>query len=325
LSEGQLNNGKKDKGIMFRETRVAIDAVVKACGLCVKNRCQSISKLDKSPVTVCDFGVQALVNSIINLNFPNDSIIAEESSKDLKELAPSVHELLNSVMPMTMSEMLASIDLGSTNGSSRFWCLDPVDGTKGFLRGDQYAICLALIVNGSVELGVIGCPNLPHNLANPDSRGSVFYAIRGAGAFERRLGTNVDIPIHVSSTQVLSDAIFCESFESAHSAQSVTASISKMLNISKPPIRMDSQCKYALVARGDADIYLRIPKNPDYVEKIWDHAPGSLLISEAGGTVTDMNGNPLDFSTGRTLKNNNGIVATTNSIHSLVLSATQQT
>jgi 3'(2'), 5'-bisphosphate nucleotidase len=45
------------------------------------------------------------------------------------------------------------------------WTLDPIDRTKGFLCGGQYAVCLALLVNAHVELGVIGCPNLPSNPA----------------------------------------------------------------------------------------------------------------------------------------------------------------
>ena len=66
-----------------------------------------------------------------------------------------------------------------------FWCLDPIDGTKGFLRGGQYAVCLALVVDSVVEIGVIGCPNLPFAdvaaLATP-GEGSIFVAVRGQGS-----------------------------------------------------------------------------------------------------------------------------------------------
>jgi 3'(2'), 5'-bisphosphate nucleotidase len=68
------------------------------------------------------------------------------------------------------------------------WVLDPIDGTAGFLCGGQYAICLALIVDGKVELGVIGCPNLPVNYFSPDGpRGCLFTAVRGQGAQEVRI------------------------------------------------------------------------------------------------------------------------------------------
>ena len=84
---------------------------------------------------------------------------------------------------------------------------------------------------------------------------------------------------------------------------------------------MDSQAKYAAVARGDAQIYLRLPTRADYQEKIWDHAAGAIIVEEAGGRVTDITGRPLDFSLGATLSANKGIVATSGSIHDAVISA----
>ena len=50
------------------------------------------------------------------------------------------------------------IDRGGGEAEKRFWALDPIDGTKGFLQGDPYAIALALIVDGEIKLGVLGCP-----------------------------------------------------------------------------------------------------------------------------------------------------------------------
>jgi 3'(2'), 5'-bisphosphate nucleotidase len=65
------------------------------------------------------------------------------------------------------------------------WTLDPIDGTKGFLRGGQFAVCLALIVGGNVQLGVMGCPNLPVNPNVPDGeKGCLFIAEKGQGAFQ---------------------------------------------------------------------------------------------------------------------------------------------
>lgn len=83
--------------------------------------------------------------------------------------------------------MLTSIDRGNYTGgrTGRFWTLDPIDGTKGFLRGDQYAVCLALIDNGQVQVGVLGCPNLPRSLAREDQEvGCIYASVRGQGAFE---------------------------------------------------------------------------------------------------------------------------------------------
>ncbi|NJO20524.1 MAG: 3'(2'),5'-bisphosphate nucleotidase, partial [Spirulinaceae cyanobacterium RM2_2_10] len=77
---------------------------------------------------------------------------------------------------------------------------------------------------------------------------------------------------------------------------------------------------------GQAALYLRLPspKTPDYREKIWDHAAGALVVEEAGGRVTDMHGQPLDFSLGAKLVNNQGIVASNGVIHEQVLAALRE-
>ena len=84
---------------------------------------------------------------------------------------------------------------------------------------------------------------------------------------------------------------------------------------------MDSQAKYAAVADGRAEIYIRHSQGKDYVEKIWDHAAGVLMLREAGGTVTDLNGKPLDFSRGGRLSENHGVLATNGYLHEKLLDA----
>ena len=97
--------------------------------------------------------------------------------------------------------------------------------------------------------------------------------------------------------------------------------VAARLGIAAPPLRMDSQAKYAVVARGEADIYLRLPTRADYREKIWDHAAGVLIVAEAGGTVTDIHGKPLEFHHGRELVANRGVVVTNGRLHDRVLEA----
>ena len=75
------------------------------------------------------------------------------------------------------------------------------------------------------------------------------------------------------------------------------------------------------VARGDATIYLRLPTKPGYQEKIWDHAAGVAVIEEAGGVVTDVYGKKLDFSKGRTLSENKGVIVSNGQFHDEVLVA----
>ncbi|OMJ09202.1 3'(2'),5'-bisphosphate nucleotidase 1 [Smittium culicis] len=182
-------------------------------------------------MSVADFTAQAIVNCILAKEFPLDKNVGEEDSEGLaaenegKTLEAIVHHS-NSILN----------EQGNYEGGpvGRHWVLDPIDGTKGFLRGDQFAVCLALINNGSVQVGVMGCPNLVNHDTNV--KGQIFYAVKGQGSFQ-------------------------------------------------------------------------------------DHASGSLIVSEAGGKVTDIHGNDLDFSVGRLLSKNKGILATNGHLHDKVLSA----
>jgi 3'(2'), 5'-bisphosphate nucleotidase len=327
----------KDFVIMnyVKERQFAIDSVLKACGLCRRVLSalvsqDTITKNDRSPVTVADFGGQALISEQLKNTFPDDLLVGEENADLLREkenkgvreaVFKYVQEFSRRLGP---SEMLEAIDRGSGDGGpeGRFWTVDPIDGTKGFLRGDQFAVALALVEDGEVVLGVLGCPNLPLNgLASQDTQGSLFVAVKGEGAFIREFENPDEHAIGVSPLTDPREAIFCESFESSHSSHGDTARVAQQLGISKPSVRMDSLCKYAIVARGDATFYLRIPSQKSYVEKIWDHAAGYIIVQEAGGKVTDIEGKPLDFATGRLLSNNKGIIASNGRLHGHVLEA----
>ena len=130
--------------------------------------------------------------------------------------------------------------------------------------------------------------------------------------------------VFVDPVAKAADARFCESVEKAHTSQSHSAQVAELLGISAPPFRIDSQCKYAAVARGDAAVYLRLPTRPGYVEKVWDHAAGVAVVTEAGGTVTDVDGKPLDFSLGRGLTQNKGVIVTNGRFHDEVVAAVKQ-
>jgi 3'(2'), 5'-bisphosphate nucleotidase len=320
------------------ELKVAVEAVRKACGLCMRVQSSlvtedEVTKKDDSPVTVADFGAQAVICHEIRKSFPDIPIMAEEDSSELRSnegeaLTARVLEYTAEIFPgMDEKGLVSAIDAGDYGGGKdgRFWTLDPIDGTKGFLRGEQYAVALALIEDGRVVLGVVGCPDLPLDLEHPDSgRGCILTAVRGGGSSMRPLEHNTPKLIAVSDIIDTKHAPFCESVESAHSSHGDSARIAELLGVKAPPIRIDSQCKYAVLARGDASIYLRLPTKKGYIEKIWDHAAGSIIVEEAGGIVTDVNGKELDFSLGRTLSGNKGIVGTNGLIHEAVLSAVSE-
>src|SRR4030042_2925099 len=139
----------------------AVQAAVKASALCEKIRKdlakqESILKKDKTPVTIADYGSQAIICKLIRERFPNDTIVAEEDSRELRrpdrsKILGQVTGYVDAFIPVSSSEEVCSwIDFGSNSITDRFWALDPIDGTKGFLRGDKYAIALALIEKGIV-------------------------------------------------------------------------------------------------------------------------------------------------------------------------------
>lgn len=313
------------------ETDVAVQAVKAAARLCRAVQTElagnSVEKSDRSPVTVADFGSQALVCHVLQQAFPDDGVVAEEdasmlSREENEALLDQVVQHVRRIRPEADHEsVLEWIGRGgATAYGSRYWVLDPIDGTKGFLRNDQYAVALALIVDGDVKVAALACPNLPTGASKNGAPGTVFAAVRGRGAIEMALDELEDsIAVRVSETNESSRARFCESFESGHSSHNDAARIAESLGITAEPIRMDSQAKYGVVARGQADLYLRLPTRAGYVERVWDHAAGLLVIQEAGGKVTDINGSALDFSHGRGLEKNRGVVASNGLLHDRVL------
>ncbi|CAI0376088.1 unnamed protein product [Linum tenue] len=265
-----------------RELDVAVRAVHMACALCQRVQAglvshgtgQVKSKDDDSPVTVADWSVQAIVSWILAESFQdqNVSIVAEEdvqtlSKAELADLLASVSKTVNESLAeapkyglqspkkaLGATQVLEAISrCNSTGGpTGRHWVLDPVDGTLGFVRGDQYAIALALIEDGKVIMGVLGCPNYPmkngwlnhHHHRYDESmsssasdtweKGCVIYAQKGSGkAWMQPLvqqnkmleWPNSARQIKVSSIDDPGLATFCEPVEKANSNHSFTAGV----------------------------------------------------------------------------------------------------
>ncbi len=180
------------------ERRFAIEAVVAASRLTRAVRDQfdpseAVSKADSSPVTVADLGAQALVSMALAEILPSDGLMGEEDFSplaDSAELAEAVLSRVHEQRPdVTIDDLREALDRCDDPGGPgrRWWTLDPVDGTKGFLRNEQYAVALALIEDGQVVLAAMGCPNLPYRgePGDPGALGPVgclFVAERGSGA-----------------------------------------------------------------------------------------------------------------------------------------------
>ncbi|KAA3456017.1 SAL1 phosphatase-like [Gossypium australe] len=290
------------------------------------------SKTDKTPVTVADYGSQALVSFVLQQELSAEfSLVAEEDSKDLRkdgaqEIVERITKLVNDSLTsdgsynvtLSTEDVLKAIDSGRSEGGSqgRHWVLDPIDGTKGFLRGDQYAIALALLDGGKVVLGVLACPNLPLTSLkdagqhSPNNEvGCLFFAEVGGGTYMQPLDGSSAVKVQVSAVENPEEASFFESYEAAHSMHDLSNLI--------------AQAKYGALSRGDGAIYLRFP-HKGYREKIWDHAAGCIVVTEAGGVVTDAVGQPLDFSKGKHLDVDTGIIVTNQKLMPLLLNAVKE-
>ena len=315
-----------------RELEIAIDAVCEAAKLCVDVQASLVTALekdDRSPVTVADFGSQALVCRRLKEAFPHDPIVGEEDASALRSaeqahMRKTVTRFVNNHIAADEETVCAWIDAGNGSVAERFWTLDPIDGTKGFLRNDQYAVALALIDDGEVQVATLACPALPLDLAEPDGQcGMLFVAVRGEGTFYRPLAGGDMLRGQVAGSNDEKAWRFAESVEAAHGDHDAQKAVAQAVGIISPSLRMDSQAKYGAVARGDAALYVRLPspKYPDYREKIWDHAAGSLVVEEAGGTVSDMFGRPLDFATDALMEDNRGVVVSSSEVHKQVIEA----
>ena len=324
---------------MIEPLHTALLAVAEACHVAraAQRNLQTLARLTKddfSPVTLADFAAQAVVCLRLRAGFGQYALVAEESASDLRgaaqrEMADAVTHAVSALWPnIDRDGVLDAIDEGNHDATAnRYWTLDPIDGTKGFLRGGQYAISLALIENGVVVAGVLGCPNLGMDFARsfdqPDPAGTLFYATRGGGAWCIP-GLDVQAAPHriaITLGRPLASLRMCESVEAGHSRLDSASQVREFLQATGKPARLDSQCKYAVVARGQADAYLRLPTRSDYVEKIWDHAAGMLVAQEAGALVTDIDARPLDFSLGAGLSANRGVVCAPPDVHPALLEA----
>ncbi|KAH0545412.1 hypothetical protein FGG08_000553 [Glutinoglossum americanum] len=310
-----------------------------------------LSKPDKSPVTIADFGSQALLISAIHHSFPDDTFVGEENASVLRgdaRLRERVWELVCSVhldgdaesaglLPALESqdEMLDAIDLGVSTRSreGRVWVLDPVDGTADFMRGGQYAVSLALLEDGVQRVGVVGCPNLDAEAAGffdgpcgGPRPGVVVSAVAGQGAAvrpmspsgallpPRRLPSLPDPPPLPASLR------FVDSFSSPTTSLSLHAAIVQALGAPWPPRDLDSlQLRCVALALGRCDAMIRIPHSRERRDWIWDYAGGVLIAEEVGVKFTDAWGKRIDFGTGRKLEENFGWVVAHEGAHGAVL------
>lgn len=307
-----------------REIQVLCPAVQRAALAAAQVRLRACArhctKPDGSPVTAADLAAQALILDTIRRTFPDDGVVAEEDPGIAlgDDLLATVREALRAagIHDPSPAWIRDAIGWRGRPGAERVWFVDPLDGTKGFLDGLSYAVCVALVVGREPVLGMLAIPDLR---AVPGEAGEriLVHAARGAGAFQEPLDGDADpVPLRVATTEGPLRLVGSRLHDEGGALARLVAAI--------PGARYtpyDSQAKYALVARGSADAYVRVQRPGGRPVCAWDHAAGTIILQEAGGRVTDQAGRPLDFSQGERLAANRGIVAASVAAHGLVLDA----
>lgn len=282
-------------------------------------RLATFDKADKSPVTIADVGIQVLVHDFISRHHPTDQVISEEERKELpREFIELAMEMLVEVnREYDFGQFTKLLDYAGDEHARHRWYIDPIDGTKGFLRREQYATAIARYQDNKPLLGCLICPNLPFPNLQGQETGTLFYWAAGSDPVQISL-TNHDIREPLGSQA--GQTAMLQSVESRHGDFAVNEKVMKKLAITKT-IAVDSQAKYGLLARGEGSVYLRVLRDKQYQEKAWDHAAGAALVSASGGTVTNLDGQPLHFGELATIDSGNGILATRDVDHQKVLDA----
>jgi 3'(2'), 5'-bisphosphate nucleotidase len=311
------------------EAGFALRAVTQAAQVCRRLEVEgspAASKADHSPVTAAYFAAQAVVGRLMQEAFPADGVVAEEDSRlILEDASPdrlaTVVKAVRRIFPeATAGKVRQWIDRGGER-ADRYWALDPLDGTKGFLRDGQYAVALALLEEGHVVLGAIACPKLGlAKCGSLDSQGTVAIAVRSSGAFAAPLGSDAFVRLSVSPVREPKRARLLRSFEADHT-DVTKRQIAALWAFRRR--RSDPQPGESSFSRREEGVFGSFrPAGP--TARGSDQAAGALLVEEAGGRVTDLAGASLDFQAGRTLERNIGVLASNGWLHTAALEAIHQ-
>lgn len=236
---------------------VAIQAVKAAETVILSHYQQNVTvsiKDDKTPVTIADSQAEEIIKQTIRASFPDHTFFGEESEK---------------------------ADLANHKGYT--WIIDPIDGTKSYIRGiPVFGTLLALLHDGELIVGVSNAP----------AWGELAYAAKGEGAF-----VNGE-PVRVSDVDDISKAYLSNGrlkyFEDINKIPQLL-SISRQAHWARG---MGDFWIYHLVAEGKVDIMM------EGSIKFWDIAAAKVIVEEAGGTVTQLDGQPVTYQSTTALATN---------------------
>jgi 3'(2'), 5'-bisphosphate nucleotidase len=260
-----------------------MDAALESAGLAGRAlrdeyaRFQAIPDAPASISTDADRHSQEIILQHLQRWFPHDALCAEEAT-----------------------DTLAS----ATQTGSRLWIVDPIDGTRGFARKNgEFSVMVAFVDQGEMAVGVVLEP------ANK----RLTYARRSGGCWRRDGEAGTEIACRVTTVGRLHEATLTQS----HSRNPETRSpLVQALNPARVVESYSAGIKLALVARGEADIYL----NTYDAFHDWDICAGHLLVAEAGGKVTGLGGQELVYGLPGAWQKH-GLLATNGQLHPAALAA----
>jgi 3'(2'), 5'-bisphosphate nucleotidase len=239
-------------------------------------RFQVIPDAPANITTDVDRQAQEILLEHLHRAFPADALCAEEATPTLE---------------------------GAARTGSRLWIIDPIDGTRGFARKNgEFSIMVGFVENGRIGLGVVLEP----------AKARLTYASRGAGCW-RRDGAGAPARCRVSTVANLNESTLTQS----HSKNpSVPSRPVKALGPARVVETYSAGIKLALVARGEADLYL----NTYEAFHDWDICAGHIMVEEAGGTVTGLGGEELRYGLPGAWQRH-GLLATNGRIHAAAVAA----
>lgn len=199
------------------------------------------------PVTIADKEADAFIRDRLRTLFPEDIIFSEENNTVPSEYA------------------------------GRVWMVDPLNGTKSFIKGkDTFAVVIGLVENG---VPVLGCMSVP-------AQNKLFSAEKGKGAFEK-VGDKFE-RIHTSFVEAIEQSTLITR-ESSSEVRPIEEKLNKIPF--KNRIEGIAGAKVCQIARGDAEAHV----NTNFRASKWDVAAPQVILEEAGGVLTDIDGSPIDY------------------------------
>lgn len=222
------------------------------------------------PVTVADRRASELIVEGLTASFPDDALISEE-------------------LPVTPEAL----------GKPRVWLVDPIDGTKDFIRGgDGFAVMIGLAIDGVPAVGVVHQPTIDRT----------FFVTPDAGAYVARGGEVTPLAVSEIATAGEARLVASASHRTADIDRVKTElGIADELNVGSVGVKL------CLIASGARDLYV----NPSAKTKAWDTCAPEAILTAAGGRLTDLFGTPIEYRA--ELAHRRGLVASNGRVHAEVV------